>query len=105
MTWDLGIGGLAVLAGLALGFGLAGQALVGRFTTRWLWLVAGVGAFLGGIVASEVVFGWATAAELQPNIDGLSFDEALLGGLVTGAVAVVATWMIERGSHAGHQVA
>ena len=42
------------------------------------------------------MFGWATADDLQPNIDGLSFDEVLLFGLVPGIVAVVVTWFAAR---------
>jgi hypothetical protein len=34
---------------------------------------------------SEVWYGWAAQEELRPNIDGLSFDEVLLIGLVRGS--------------------
>jgi hypothetical protein len=41
---------------------------------------AGAAAFFGaGVFISEILFGRATETELQPNIDGLSFDEVLLG--------------------------
>lgn len=43
-----------------------------------LWLFSAVVYFVAGILVSEVWFGWATEEELQPNIDGLSFDEVLL---------------------------
>jgi hypothetical protein len=46
--------------------------------------------FAAGLFVSEVLFGWATEEELQPNIDGLSFDEVLLGVLVAGLVVLVA---------------
>lgn len=43
---------------------------------------------LSATLISEVWFGWATAEDLQPNIDGLSFDEVLLG-LVPGVLGVL----------------
>jgi branched-subunit amino acid ABC-type transport system permease component len=46
-------------------------------------------------------FGWATAAELQPNIDGLSFDEVMLFATVSGIVVVLATWYLTRRSRVG----
>jgi hypothetical protein len=43
---------------------------------------------------SEVAFGAATIDEIQPIIDGLAFDEALLGGLIVGIpVALVARYL------------
>jgi hypothetical protein len=96
MQWDLGLQGLGVLVALALGFGVVAQLVVGRATTRWLWLIAAVGYFVGGLLISEVWFGWATEVELQPNIDGLSFDEVLLIGLVPGIGTVLATWYVTR---------
>ena len=45
---------------------------------------------------SEVWFGWATQEELQPNIDGLSFDEVLRLGLVPGIATVLATRRVTR---------
>jgi hypothetical protein len=47
------------------------------------------------------MFGWATVEDLLPNIDGLSFDEVLLIGLIPGIVAVVVTWYVTRRAHAG----
>jgi hypothetical protein len=96
MQWDLGIQGLGLLVAMALGFGLVAQLVVGRTTTRWLWLIAAAGYFVGGLFISEVWFGWATEVELQPNIDGLSFDEVLLIGLVPGIGTVLATWYVTR---------
>ena len=52
--------------------------------------------FVAGLFTSEVWFGWATEEELQPNIDGLSFDETLLAGLIAGIVAVVLTRRVTR---------
>jgi hypothetical protein len=55
--------------------------------------------FLGGLFVSEVMFGTAPEAELQPNIDGLSFDEALLGGLIVGLAATIAAWLLTHQPH------
>jgi hypothetical protein len=37
-----------------------------------------------------------TVDEIQPIIDGLAFDEALLGGLLGGVVAFGAAWLLTR---------
>lgn len=89
MQWDLGIQGLALLLLMSLGFGISAQAGVGRGAPGWVWLAGTAGFFASGLLISEVWFGWATAEELQPNIDGLSFDETLLG-LIPGIGAIVA---------------
>jgi hypothetical protein len=88
MQWDLGIVGLTVLAAMTLGFGLIAHLAIGREGPRWTWLAAGAAYFVLGLAISELWFGWATEEDLQPNIDGLSFDETLLG-LVPGVVAIV----------------
>ena len=96
VQWDLGPEGLALLAVMSLAFGAFAQLV---FLGRGVWWVGAVAAavsFVVGLFVSEVWFGWATAAELQPNIDGLSFDEVLLIGLVPGILAVVATWYATR---------
>ena len=72
------------------------QLVAGKATTRWLWLITAAGYFVGGLFISEVWFGWATQEELQPNIDGLSFDEVLLLGLVPGIVAVLVARHVTR---------
>jgi hypothetical protein len=95
MEYDLGLQALAILTGLSLLFGLIAHAILGR-GTRWMWLVGAIGYFVGGLIASEVFFTWATVEELQPQIDGLSFDEALLGGLVVGIPVVLAGWYVSR---------
>jgi hypothetical protein len=96
MQWDLGLRGLALLIAMSLGFGVIAQVVVRRAATRWLWLIAAAGYFAGGLFISEVWFGWATQQELQPNIDGLSFDEVLLIGLVPGIVTVLVTRYVTR---------
>ena len=96
MQWDLGLQGIGVLASMSIGFGAIAQLIVGRWTTRWLWAIAAATYFVSGLLISEVWFGWATEAELQPNIDGLSFDEVLLIGLVPTVAVVLLTWYLAR---------
>ena len=100
MQWDLGLRGLGLLVVMSLGFGAIAQLVAGKATTRWLWLIATSAYFVGGLFVSEVWFGWATEEELQPNIDGLSFDEVLLIALVPGIVSVLVTrYVTRRGRH------
>ncbi|HEY8177629.1 MAG TPA: hypothetical protein VIH19_03440 [Candidatus Limnocylindria bacterium] len=98
MEYDLGLQALALLTGLSLVFGVIAHLVLGR-DTRWMWLIGTIGFFVGCLIASEVVFSWATVAELQPQIDGLSFDEALLGGLVVGVPVVLLAWWANRRRH------
>jgi hypothetical protein len=99
MTFDLGIAGLGLLALVSLVFGGLVGVLFGRATTRWLWLIGALGWFAGGLVASELVWGTMTEQEIQPIIDGLAFDESLLGGLIGGVAAVLVTWLATRTAH------
>ena len=96
MEWDLGLQGLGLLMVMSLGFGAIAQLMVGRATTRWLWLIAGMAYFIGGLFISEAWFGWATEEDLQPNIDGLSFEEVLGIDLIVGILVVLVTWYVTR---------
>jgi hypothetical protein len=96
MTWDLGLEGVGVLLLLSLAFGVFAQLVAGRYTTRWLWLFASGAYFVCGALISEVWFGWATEEELQPNIDGLSFDEVLLGLIPAIAVVLVIRFVARK---------
>ena len=96
MHWDLGLTGIALLAAMSLAFGGVAHLIVGRRAWRWTWLLGAAGYFLGGVLVSEVWFGWATEAELQPNIDGLSFDEVHLVTLFGIVVAAVLRFMVRR---------
>lgn len=91
MQWDLGLQGLAVLAAISLGFGVVAGLVVGKDLRHRLWATAITTAacFGVGLVTSEVLFGWATEKDLQPNIDGLSRDEVLLSSVLTTAVVVL----------------
>ena len=104
MQYDLGLIGLGLLVLLSLAFGGLAQ-LLGRNRIRWQWLVAAIGFFIGGIIVSEAI--WADPTlDLEPIIDGLSVDEALLGGLIGGVVADLGTrfsahaWPFARGTSA-----
>ena len=101
MEWDLGPVGVGVLVAMSLGFGVVAQLIAGRTTTRLLWLIAAVSYVLGGLFISEVWFGWATKEDLQPNIDGLSFDEVLLIGALPGLLAVLVLRRVSRQRRAG----
>lgn len=80
------------------------QLIGGWAITRRLWLIATASYFLAGLFISEVWFGWATEKELQPNIDGLSVDEVLIG-LVPGILAVLVARKVSRSrrSHQSHR--
>lgn len=103
MQWDLGLEGLAVLGALSIGFGLIAGLAVGRGAEHRLLATAITTAacFGVGLFTSEVLFGWATEEQLQPNIDGLSRDEVLLSSLLTTAAAVLV--MRSLGRRAGHR--
>jgi len=98
VTWDLGLQGVGLLVAMSLGFGLVAQLVAGRGpgAAHRLWLIAAAAFFVGGLLTSEVWFGWATEEELQPNVDGLSFDETLLSGLVAGIAGVLVTRRLTR---------
>ena len=91
MQWDLGLQGLAVLGAISVGFGVLAGLLVGHGWAYRIWTTAttAIACFLVGAFTSEVVFGWATEVELQPNIDGLSRDEVLLSSVLTTTVVVL----------------
>jgi hypothetical protein len=101
VSWDLGIAGLGLLVAMSLAFGLIVQWIVGKRLTRWLWLFAATAYFIAGILVSEVWFGWATGRELQPNIDGLSFDEVQLVTLAGLVAALIARYLVRRNPHTG----
>lgn len=98
MEWDLGLWEIAVLLAMSLGFGLVAQLLMWKVTTHRLWVFVAVVCFFTGMFTSELLFGWATEEDLQPNIDGLSFDEVLLSSLLPVLVVMLAAWLVERRS-------
>ena len=96
MEWDLGFRGIFLRLAMSLGFGLVAQLVMWRAMTHRLWLIATAVYFASGIFVSEVWFGWATEEELQPNIDGLSFDEVMLLGTPISIVFVLAGWIVGK---------
>jgi hypothetical protein len=91
VQWDLGVEGLLVLAAMSIGFGLLAALFVPGDVVRRLQALAidAVACFGVGLFTSEVWFGWATEEDLQPNVDGLSSDEALLAAAVTTLLVVL----------------
>ena len=99
MIYDMGLYGLGVLVAMSIGFGALAGLVTWRSASHWVGPIAAAAFFLGGLFMSEVMFATATEAELQPNIDGLSFDEALLGGLILGLAATIVAWLLTRHRH------
>jgi hypothetical protein len=99
VQWDLGFQGVAILIVMSLAVGIFAQ-LVLR-SVQWLWLIGSVAFFVLGAFISEGWFGWATAEELQPNVDGLSFDEVLTGLLLSIVLVVVARLLMRRAPSPG----
>jgi hypothetical protein len=102
MEWDLGVQGVLLLLAMSFGCGVVAQLVLWRVTPHWFWLFATAIFFVTGVLISEVLFGWATEEELQPNIDGLSFDEVLLFLMLAGAVLALVTWLVSRRVRARH---
>ena len=101
MEWDLGFLGLATLLGMALAFGLLAELIAGKATTPWLWLIGSGVYFVSGLLISEGWFGWASEEDLQPNIDGLSFDETLLALLPAIAAVIITRRLTKRSGRGG----
>jgi cation transport ATPase len=99
VEWDLGVEGVAVLLVMSLALGAFTQAVFWHHAERWLWLAVAALMFVIGLFVSEVLFGWATEEDLQPNIDGLSFDEVAVTFLVGVIVVLVARAFAWRRSH------
>ena len=94
MNYDLGLTGLGILVVVSAAFGGVVHLLgVGR---PWGGIVAAAGWFVGGLIASEMVWGDRTVEEIQPIIDGLAFDESLLGGLLVGLPVALVAWLLAR---------
>ena len=96
MTYDIGNYGLQIVIGFAFGFGAIAQVIAGRDARGWLWIAGAIGWIVGAVFASEVLVGTMTVSEIQPIIDGLAFDEALLGGLVGGFATIALAVLLFR---------
>lgn len=94
MQWDLGVQGLGLILLMSAVFGIVVQVVWGRTGRPWVALAATGAGILLGLLISEVWFGWATEEELQPNIDGVSYDEVLMGYVVAVIGVLVARLLV-----------
>ena len=101
MDWDLGAEGVAILLGMSVAFGVVAHAVLHRDSTPWLWLIGTGAFFVFGLLISEAWFGWATEEDLQPNYDGLSFDETLLAIFPSFATVLLARRALRRRGSGG----
>ena len=92
---NLGIGGWLVLLAGALLFGVIAQ-FIGETRTGYEWLVDGVAAALGAVIASEFII---SARTWEPVWDGLAIVPAVIGGLVLGVVIELATRYLTGGRY------
>jgi uncharacterized membrane protein YeaQ/YmgE (transglycosylase-associated protein family) len=92
---SLGFGGwLALFAGAML-FGVIAQ-FFGETRTGYEWLVDGVAAALGAVIASEFIISLQAFA---PVWDGLAIVPAVIGGLALGIVVELATRYLTGGRY------
>jgi uncharacterized membrane protein YeaQ/YmgE (transglycosylase-associated protein family) len=95
LTLTLGLAGwLVLIVGAAL-FGIAAQ-LVGDARNDYEWVVDGIAAGLGALVASEFIVAWQATG---PVFDGLALVPAVVGGLLVGLVVAVATRFVTGGHY------
>lgn len=100
-TFDIGLWGLLALAAGAVLIGLIAQA-IGEVRTGYEWLATAVGAFIGGLVASELVVAWKT---FEPVWEGLAIVPAIVGALVVGIIVDAVVRYTTHGSYTHHGVA
>lgn len=95
LSITLEIGGWIVLIGGALLFGLVMQ-LIGETHTGFEWLVDGVAAAVGALVASEFIIAFQSSG---PVFEGLALVPALIGGLAVGIVVELVTRFVTGGTY------
>jgi len=98
---NLGVGGWLVLLAGALLFGVIAQ-FIGETRTGYEWLVDGVAAALGAVIASEFII---AARTWEPVWDNLAIVPAIIGGLVLGIVVEIATRYVTGGRYTAHPMA
>jgi hypothetical protein len=98
LTITMGLGGAILLIVGALVFGGLMQ-LIGEPRAGMEWLVVAIAAGIGALVASEFIVAWQAYG---PVWDGLALVPALIGGLVVGGIAEVATRYATGGTYRGH---
>ena len=96
MNFNLALEGFALLFMFSVIFGSLAHVLLARSSTPWMWLIGSAAFFVGGLIASEIVWGTATIDEVQPIIGGLAVDESMLGGLLLGVPVVLVSWYLGR---------
>ena len=98
---SLGFGGWLVVIAGALVFGVIAQ-FIGETRTGYEWLLDGIGAFAGAVIASEFVISFRA---YEPVFDGLAIVPALIGGLAFGVVVELATRYLTGGTYTTRPVA
>jgi uncharacterized membrane protein YeaQ/YmgE (transglycosylase-associated protein family) len=98
---SLGIGGWLVVVAGALLFGVLAQ-FIGETRTGYEWLVDGIAAALGALIASEFII---SARTWEPVWDGLALVPALIGGIAVGVVIELATRYLTGGRYTTHPMA
>lgn len=93
----LGLGGWIALILGAIVFGVIVQ-LTTDAPTGFEWVVSGIAAGVGALVASELVVAWRA---VEPVWDGLALVPALIGGIVVGIVVELASRFLTGGRPAG----
>ena len=88
----LGLGGWILL--------IVGAVVFCEANTGYEWLVDGVAAFAGALIASEFIVGMRTFA---PVWDGLALVPALVGGLIVGVIVELATRYLTGGTYTAHR--
>lgn len=96
-TIALGLGGWLMLIVGALAFGLLAQ-FVGKAQFGFEWIIDGIAAAIGALVASEFITGWTT---IEPVWDGLAVIPAVIGGLVLGSLVAIGVRLVTGGTYVG----
>lgn len=95
----LGFGGWLLLILGAVVFGVVAQ-FIGEANTGYEWLVDGIAAAFGAIIASEFIVGLQAFA---PVWDGLALVPALVGGVVLGGIVELVTRFATGGTYSAHR--
>jgi hypothetical protein len=102
MEWDLGLWGLTLLVGMGAVFAVVIRLIERDEARPWMWLADAAIYVVAAILVSEAWFGWATEEDLQPNVDGVSFDEVLLLATMAAAgTSALVRWLQHHAGHAG----
>jgi uncharacterized membrane protein YeaQ/YmgE (transglycosylase-associated protein family) len=94
---SLGLGGWILVVAGALVLGIGAQ-LIGHPASAYQWLLDGIAAGIGAIIASEFI---VAMREVGPVWDGLAFVPALIGALTVIAIVEVASRYTTRGTYSG----